>query len=555
MIINSQIPTKIELNGPILSFDTGVAYHPISVVQCSGTTATFTGLATATFPVQSPPNPAENSGYISYKWYEVGIGPLSNGGRISGSDTNTLTIIGLQTPSDHSRQFYLKVDYINSAYSLPQGSVVTVGSAKSTGNALNDGLNSNIVTLEVYPNLQVVTNPTVQSVIQTRVATFTAEGSLTDSRQGDLSYNWQLNGQDIDDGTISNTIITGSKTKNLSIQSNNLGEYFVRAKLTHPTACNSPIYTESARYSVLSARQIVNIELLPSGGGSATLYSWNLFDQGEFSVGPPQIPTGNSMCFYAPEKDINVYIDLYANSGANNGGYSGGEGGVSTIQLTLNRNEEYQIMSLSQVNSGSSIFVYRKSRLIAAVGGGGNAGSGGNGGNGGGANVAGGDGSGRGGGTGGQLYLPGTLPSTGIFGSAVNSTLILKGGDGHASAPNGGRVLPCPRGDYWYDRGYSACQEMGNVQFYTATAGVISNSTSSITRGFKTGYGIRNTAGAGVSGGGQGGNGATGGNGGNGGGGGGGGSGYSDGSITIVSTRQGGNTGTGRVVLRLGDLL
>ena len=90
---------------------------------------------------------------------------------------------------------------------------------------------------------------------------------------------------------------------------------------------------------------------------------------------------------------------------------------------------------------------------------------------------------------------------------------------------------------------------MGNVQFYTASSGVISNSTSSITRGFKAGYGIRNTAGAGVSGGGNGGNGATGGNGGSGGGGGGG-SGYSDGSIEIISTQQGGNSGVGIVVIR-----
>ena len=45
-------------------------------------------------------------------------------------------------------------------------------------------------------------------------------------------------------------------------------------------------------------------------------------------------------------------------------------------------------------------------------------------------------------------------------------------------------------------------------------------------------------------------NGATGGNGGTSGGGGGGGSGYTDGSVEIVSTRQGGNTGLGGIVIR-----
>ena len=49
----------------------------------------------------------------------------------------------------------------------------------------------------------------------------------------------------------------------------------------------------------------------------------------------------------------------------------------------------------------------------------------------------------------------------------------------------------------------------------------------------------------------NGGRGATGGESGNGGNGGGGGSGYTDGSVTVVSTQQGGSTGAAKVVIRL----
>ena len=71
-----------------------------------------------------------------------------------------------------------------------------------------------------------------------------------------------------------------------------------------------------------------------------------------------------------------------------------------------------------------------------------------------------------------------------------------------------------------------------------------------IFRGFKAVYNIMETAGNKSSNGGQGGNGATGGNGGTEGGGGGG-SGYNNGSITVVTTQQGGSNGDAKVVLRL----
>ena len=536
-MINKQ--TTLELNGPILSF----VQQPTSTTVVSGASTTFTGIATATFTSQTPSNPATPTGYISYQWYNQN-GVLTNGANVTGSATTTLTLSNNTIGS----QVFLRADYIPSAYGQDP---ITVGTAKSTGNAINDTLDSSIATLSVYPLISITSQPTSQTAAQNNIATFTATGGVSD---GSIpGYQWYINGTAVSDGSnsISGATFTafGTTSSIFTVSGDTVGTYNITAIISYSSASNSPITSNTVIFTVVSPRQLINVELLPGGGGSATLYSWNLFEQGTFSITGEGIPPGSSLCFYAPEKDVEVYIDLYANAGANNGNYSGGQGGTSTIKFTLKKNEEHQIMSLSQANTGGSVFLYRKSRLIASVGGGGNAGTNGSGGNGGGINVVGADGTGRGAGTGGAVYSPGTLPSTGIFGSAFTS-VPPKFGDGQATGTNGGRTLPCPRGDYWINLGYSACQDIGNVQFYTQSGNLIQNSAT-ITRGFKAGYGIRNTAGAGINGGGQGGNGATGGNGGSNGGGGGGGSGYSDGSVSIIQTQQGGNTGKAQVNIKL----
>ena len=95
----------------------------------------------------------------------------------------------------------------------------------------------------------------------------------------------------------------------------------------------------------------------------------------------------------------------------------------------------------------------------------------------------------------------------------------------------------------------------GNTKFDLWDGTGVSNTTDSITRGFKAGYNIMQTAGSSLTNeSGDGGNGATGGSGGGFGqyhGGGGGASGYQDGSVTVVSTQQGGSTQNAKVVLRV----
>lgn len=277
-----------------------------------------------------------------------------------------------------------------------------------------------------------------------------------------------------------------------------------------------------------------------------------------YSSGLTTISNNSLLSFYSPEKDVDVTLELYAEKGLDNGSFKGGEGGVSTIRFTARRNEEYVILGTSKSNNpglfGGAIFLYRKGRLIAVCASGGNAGSVANGGSGGGVNVVGQNGFGSGGGKGGSLISAGTLSSTsGVWGS-VSSNVLLSG-DTRATVPSGGRTISCPKGDFWIRRGISPCSDVGSSQFVSGNGTVVTN-TASIFRGFKEGYAIQETAGAAEgfaigSLAGNGGQGATGGNGGTSGGGGGGGSGYTDGSVNIISTRQGGNSLPPKVLFKI----
>lgn len=311
---------------------------------------------------------------------------------------------------------------------------------------------------------------------------------------------------------------------------------------------NSPRYFNQYSVAYGNGRWVVTYYYLQSGSSAITKI-----------VSSPGLTSNTNyplLSFHSPDRDLNVTMEIYAEKGLDNGSYRGGEGGTSTISFPVRRNEEYIVSSTAKgtgVTSGGGIFVYRKGTLIAACGSGGNAGSGGNGGDGGGVNVPGENGTGVGAGIGGQLIQQGTLsPTKGILGSTSSITPLS--GDSKAVSPFGGRSISCPKGNYWISRGISPCFDVGISQFITGNALTITNS-SSITRGYKEGYTIQETSGLAIgSNAGNGGQGVTGGAGGISFGGGGGGSGYSDGTISILSTRQGGNNSSARVVFRTSEL-
>ena len=550
--------TTLDLNGPILGFST----NPQDVTVNNAGIATFIGIASAYFISQTPANPASNTGVVTHRWYAAGIGALSDGtnttleATLSGTATTTLTVSSVTSPTTSGIQFFVGADYIPSAYQL--SSPITAGTGRSTGNAINDILFSNSATLTVNPSVLISGQPSNSTVAQGQTATFSV--TAASSNNTDVAYQWYIGGSPVSNGTSGGNTISGANTNTLTVTTSSgtpAATSNVYVSVSHPTAGNSPVTSNTVTLSVVAARQIINVETFNQTSGDVSLSSYNIFN-GELTIEqPPGAPQGTAFCFYAPEKDVEVFIDLYASIGANNGGYRGGQGGVSTIKMTIQQNVEYVISPLPQVTGGAGVFLWRKASLIASCGGGGNAGSGGNGGDGGAINVSGQNGSGRGAGAGASRISAGSLPTTsGIFGSLAGATPFLASGDSSASGTSGGRSLGCTKGgttgsnSYWMNRGYSPCQDMGRTKLVNANGQIVSSSTDTIQRGHKVGYAIRQTAGRGLNGGGNGANGATGGDGGTDGGGGGGGSGYTDGSVTVVSTRQGGHPGQPKVVIR-----
>lgn len=151
--------TPLDLNGPVLGFTT----HPVSATVSIANSAQFTGFATATFPEQTPANPAANDGTIVYKWYNSEFGELSDGtlegATITGSGTTILTIENATSNTINGTGFYLTAGYTPSAYSQPAGSAVVAGTARSTANAVNEPLASNSAILTVRPTLSITLQP------------------------------------------------------------------------------------------------------------------------------------------------------------------------------------------------------------------------------------------------------------------------------------------------------------------------------------------------------------------------------------------------------------
>ena len=363
--------------------------------------------------------------------------------------------------------------------------------------------------------------------------------------------------------TTKNTIITGSNTSKLTLSCDTVGIQTVQCRVSSPEATNTPVLSNEVTFSTVS---IVNdYPLTVEGIGiedTATISAIDL-SNGEYTFyatgnDPDTSSITNLYSFFSPDKDINVEMDLYGGKGTTNGG-EGGEGGYSRIRFTMEKNVEYVLTGLN--SSINAPFLYRQATLIAVVGAGGDAGaSAGDGGAGGGISNAGSNGKGRQGGSGGASIASGTLGIDGIYGSkAVVGDIEVYPGDHHHTTDGGGVrggvTIRCTKGSYWARRGFGACALIGESQFRLPDGTIVTN-TSSITRGFKDGYNIMQTAGSSAGGvgtnAGSGGNGATGGDGAVGKyGGGGGGSGYTDGSVEIIATQLGGSTGDAKCILRV----
>ena len=390
-----------------------------------------------------------------------------------------------------------------------------------------------------------------ESGYNSSVATLTSQSENDGDGFVNLSYDYIT-----DDSTVvtsltnQNIYLSGTKTKDFTVRADYATIANVYCIVSSPLASNSPLSSNTVTFASLPTADeaTINIESIGTTN-TASLSSINLnngdFEFNSFSSKPNAGVSVNYISLYSPNRDINVEMDLYGGKGVDVGSNPGGEGGFSRIRFTMERNVEYVVEGVNlNVNTP---YIYRKGKLIATVGQGGSAGVSGKGGFGGGISVSGQDGTGRLAGTGGSVYKPSELPSTGILGSLTS--LNPTAPDTKALQPFGGRTLPCTKGIYWQQQGVSPCNDVGTTQFRLPDGTVVSN-TAFISRGYKPGYNIIQTAGRGIEAG-NGGNGASGGTGGQSGAGGGGGSGYGDGSAILISSALGGSAGDSKIVLRV----
>ena len=212
----NDVPTSLDLNGPILSIvtdtfahsvgDTGTARTSVCAsefVPGSGTkTIAFTGVATATFPAGSP---SDNDGTITHQWYkittggtEVKLGPSTT---YNGETSSTLNLTHLKSPDQNGEQYFVEFGYDPSGYGA-------VGAAKSVPNAINEPIRSTPVSLTVLPTLSIDTGVSTSIVTAGSDATFTVLAGMDENNEAAdaaVTYQWYVGGEAVTDGVRETT--------------------------------------------------------------------------------------------------------------------------------------------------------------------------------------------------------------------------------------------------------------------------------------------------------------------------------------------------------------
>ena len=295
--------TTLDLNGPTLSFTTS----PSNVSICDTTSTTLIGIATATFPDQTP---GTNTGTISYQWYVEGYGALSNGDiaglgftGISGAATTTLSFYG-NSPQANSQKIFLRSDYQPSAYGTDP---ITAGTARSTGNAVNDTYDTDSITLTVYPSIGISSQPATTEQPTLGAVDFHVDTSITDTTQGGLTYQWLLNGEEVSDGTKTTTSTTSTVTPTQQV----IG----------------PFGTGSHNYSIPSSATDIFITAAGAKGGKGgNDAGGNGTPGGAGRAGTFAIDAGD-----VAGKTVNFYVGREGNNGTEGKRQSWGSGGSTTV--------------------------------------------------------------------------------------------------------------------------------------------------------------------------------------------------------------------------------
>ena len=303
-----------------------------------------------------------------------------------------------------------------------------------------------------------------------------------------------------------NTTFSGTSTPTLTISSDFEAAQEVYVVVSFTGATNTPVTSDKVTFNVVpgTGNEMINFEIIDQNTATATdVNNANLRSGAlEFGVKVGHQYTDDIITFYPPDKDIEVFIDLYGSRGdewdapPNTSflGGTGGKGGYGRLSMTLKQNQEYVITGLS-TDIGTP-FLYEGGTLVAVVGQGGQTGRFVKGGDGGSFNNNGSSGSGgSGAGDGGSAFV--VIDNNGVFGSIMNGFVNASTVDLTGFCCNWNRwwTNDCMFKRCLLRQQGSLCDSVGTTKFRTANGTEVSN-TASITRGYKAGYNIMETAGA-----------------------------------------------------------
>ena len=291
--------TDLTLNGPRISISSDTSSN-ISLVAPNGqtgggvtdqTSVTFSVTGVSTFP-----DGTNADGGLSYEWYEISDGAIGVSTRFTGAGTSTLTLSHALSPEDNGNQYYSRITF------TPDN----VSSGGTSGNILNNFVESTPVSISVAPELFISAGITTATVSVNQEASFSCLGGINrdkvssydDSQESNISYQWYLDGSALSDGTLEKQTAATRITKTYGVGDHTL------------------ILPDDA--------QDIVIRVVGGAGGSGGNDSGSTGGGGgQGRIGKFSIPNGG--------RKLTLNVGSRGGNGSSGGNASGGSGGTSPV--------------------------------------------------------------------------------------------------------------------------------------------------------------------------------------------------------------------------------
>ena len=338
--------TDLTLNGPKVAISADTSAN-ISLVAPNGQTGGgVTDQTSVTFSVTGVSTFADGTtadGGLSYQWYEINDGALGISTRYAGAGTSTLTISHALSPEDNGNQYYNRVTF------TPDN----VSAGGTSGNILNNFVESTPVAISVAPELFISAGITTSTVTTNQEASFSCRGGINrdkvssydDGQESSIAYQWYLDGSALSDGTVQRQTAATRITKTFGVGNHTL------------------ILPDDA--------QDVEIRIVGGAGGSGGNDSGSSGGGGgQGRIGKFSIPNGG--------RRLTLNVGSRGGNGSSGGNASGGSGGSSPVSSGGRGGNSGSRGSSGAGGGGAGgVFVFDSvtdGYIIAAGGGGGAAG-------------------------------------------------------------------------------------------------------------------------------------------------------------------------------------